>query len=66
MGRDPRVEPRQKDCVEKISGMQYFVIDRTPRTVTAITNPRSFCVKYSIKNWREEFATAIIIHAEGE
>lgn len=64
--RDPRVEPSKGDLVAASNGMRYSVIERTPRTVSAITDPGSFCVKFTVKEWRSTFATATIIHAEGE
>lgn len=68
MGRDPRVEPRAGDVLRTISGTPPLKVEVTKRTGDRVSYVMAFRLRTTttLKTWRENFADATIIHAEGE
>jgi len=72
MARDPRVEPRVGDIIEQHGTfVRVYHDDKHPelRIISVMVLTRDAPVPHigvSIDQWRNDTATATIIHAEGE
>jgi hypothetical protein len=66
--RDPRVEPRAGDVLRTASGDPPLKVEVIKRSGDRVSYVMAFRLRSTttIKAWRENFADATIIYAEGE